>query len=100
MKWVHDTQWNPARCTQVEITPTVAHEESYLEFPSTPGLADFDPADRKFIAAAVVFGPAVEILQATDSRWWPRRAELAAAGVTVRFICEEEVAVRGARRSV
>lgn len=92
MKWVHDNRFVESRCTLVSITPVDGGAEHYVEFPSTAGLAAFDPADRKFVAVVFAHGGNPEILQATDSKWWTLRGELSAAGATVRFVCPSEIA--------
>ncbi|MCI0524309.1 MAG: hypothetical protein L0Y75_03515 [Acidobacteria bacterium] len=50
LKWVLTNWANPNRCVMVAITPVGNDENSFAEFPEAPGLADFDPADRKFVA--------------------------------------------------
>ena len=95
-KWVFDHQWDSSRCTQVTITPD---GDSFAEFPSNEELAEFDLADRKFIAAAVAHGDESSVLQAVDSKWWALRDALAASGVDVTFVCEDTIeALHNAKR--
>ena len=54
-------------------------------------LNDFDPDDRKFIAVAVAHLEQPPILQAVDSQWWDFRDAFRRNGVTVKFICEEDI---------
>jgi hypothetical protein len=67
MKWVHDNRWSLDDSNRVTITK---NGESYDEFPTHEGLADFDISDRKFVAAANAHPQKPPILQATDSKWW------------------------------
>lgn len=85
-RWLSDHR-GTAACRQVDITPD---GEGFVEFPQDPELADFDPADRKFIAVAVASGARPTVLQAVDSKWWSAREALARA-VEVDFLCVAEV---------
>ena len=88
MKWVHDHRfsWHPSN--HVSITKT---GDSYREFPQHPYLADFDIADRKFLAVANAHAEKPPILQATDSKWWKYRDAFADTGIRVEFLCPEYV---------
>ena len=66
-------------------------ETDFQEFPTDPALADFDPDDRKFIAVALAHAENPSILQAVDSAWWTYRDALRQNGVTVDFICEDDI---------
>ena len=63
----------------------------FEEFPDEAGLEDFDPSDRKFVAAARGHGGGPTILQGLDSKWWGWKDALAAAGIVVEFLCPTEV---------
>ena len=78
-------------CDFVSITPVDGLENEFLEFPIDPALANFDPADRKFIAVALAHTDSPSILQAVDSVWWSYRDSLKQNGVTVEFICENDI---------
>ena len=92
LKWLLTNRANPDRCIQVGITPTEGGGDNYDEFPTSPVLDGFDPADRKFVAVALaVDGPAT-VLQAVDTEWWLLRNALRDAGVDVTYVCEEEIA--------
>jgi hypothetical protein len=93
VKWVHDHQWQLAPFDRVAIT---CEGDSWREFPDHPGLAAFDPSDRKFVAVASAHPESPPILQATDSKWWEWRSALAEAGVAVRFLCPEFVRAKHA----
>jgi hypothetical protein len=84
MKWVHDNRWMLPSKDRVEITK---NGESYFEFPSHPGLSQFDISDRKFVAVANAHPNKPPILQATDSKWWGWTKALNEVGVKVHFLC-------------
>ena len=89
--WVLRNWRNPERCDLVHITPVNGSENEFEEFPDDPALNDFDPDDRKFIAVAVAHLERPPILQAVDSQWWDFRDALRENGVTVAFICEDDI---------
>lgn len=78
-------------CDYVSITNVDGLEYEFLEFPSDPALANFDPADRKFIAVALTHADNPPILQAVDSEWWNYRDTLKQNGVTINFICKNDI---------
>lgn len=67
LKWVLTNLANPERCDLVTITPMKGR--GFEEFPDEAGREDFDPADRKFVAAARAHGGGPVILQGLDSKW-------------------------------
>ena len=79
------------RCDLVSITPVAGSENEFEEFPDDPALNDFDPDDRKFIAVAVAHPENPPILQAVDSQWWDFRNLFRRNGVTIEFICEDDI---------
>ena len=85
LKWVHDHRWGFPDEDRVKITKV---NDTYEEFPNHEGLVDFDLSDRKFVAVANAHPATPPILEATDSKWWGWRNALAAAGITVNFLCE------------
>jgi len=88
MKWVHDNRWNLPASDRVPIT---RNGESYDEFPVHRGLANFDKADKKFVAVANVHPDRPPILQATDSKWWGWKDALAKVGISVQFLCPQYI---------
>jgi len=89
LKWLLRNQHNPARCALVELTRT--GPDSFAEFPD-PGLeARFDPSDRKFIAVANAHPEKPPILQASDCKWLNWRGALVSHGITIDFICPDDV---------
>ena len=79
------------QCDFVSITPIDDLETDFQEFPTDPALTGFDPADRKFIAVALAHSEKPPILQAVDSEWWNYRDALRQNGVTIDFICEDDI---------
>lgn len=79
------------QCDFVSITPIDNSENEFHEFPTDPALQGFDPADRKFVAVALTHSEKPPILQAVDSEWWSYRDALHRNGVTIDFICENDV---------
>ena len=79
------------RCDLVSITPVDGSEREFEEFPDDPALDSFDRDDRKFIAVACAHPEKPPILQAVDSQWWDFRDVFRQNGVTVEFICEEDI---------
>jgi hypothetical protein len=90
LKWVYTNWANPERCELVPITAT-DEAKAFEEFPGGPGLDEFDPSDRKFVAVANAHAEKPPILQALDSKWWGWKEALSAAGITVEFLCPSEV---------
>jgi len=91
LKWVHTNYSNPEHCELVRITPRDSSETDFVEFPDDPALKDFDASDKKFIAVAVAHPDKPPILQATDAEWWGMKERFEAAGITIDFLCEEDI---------
>ena len=91
LKWVLINQNNPERCPQVPIHPKSQSENDFLEFPAHPGLARFDPSDRKFVAVSWAHPDRPPILQALDSKWWGFKDVLRECEITVEFLCPEDI---------
>jgi hypothetical protein len=88
-KWLFDHQYQPEFCELVGLSRIDDEPRTFEEFPEGPDLAGFDPADRKFIAAAKASAHAPRVLQATDTKWWTYRDALVKHGVPVEFLCPE-----------
>lgn len=86
MKWVHLNRWSFPEGDRI---PLKKIDSFYVDFPQVPGLDEFDPSDRKFVALAYVHPAKPHILQATDSKWWGWKEALKTAGITVHFLCPE-----------
>ncbi len=93
MKWVLTHQADPIRITRVSITPIPDSEDGndFEEFPQHPGLRAFDRSDRKFVATANACPGKPPILQASDSKWQGWKTALGEAGITVKFLCPDEI---------
>ena len=89
--WVLRNWRNPERCDLIYITPADGSENEFEEFPDDPALSGFDPADRKFIAVALAHLERPPILQAVDGQWWDFRDAFRQHGVTIEFICEDDI---------
>ena len=102
LEWLMRNHENPEQCLKVHITPSV-DGVGFEEFPTAPELSEFDPADKKFIAVAVVYENVhrqkVPILQAVDSNWYGFREAFARNGLLIDFICEENIRLLYERRS-
>lgn len=89
VKWAHDNQANPKRCTQVKIVPKADDPEDFEEFPEDPDLHSFDRSDRKYVAVALACEEDPLVLNATDTDWWRFRGPLKRHRVRVEFLCPE-----------
>ncbi|MFT3856190.1 MAG: hypothetical protein QM742_01305 [Aquabacterium sp.] len=89
LRWLLHRLDDAARCDLVTLVPDPAR--GYASFPDDPVLANFDAADRKFIAVACAHPEHPPILQATDSKWLDWSPALALQGVSVQYLCEAEV---------
>ena len=87
-KWLWSNQANKRRCRQVPVTSVGSNSNDFMEYPTDPELAAFDPDDRIFVAVALASGLNPEILNASDTDWWPVREAFARNGVSIRFLCE------------
>ncbi len=79
------------RCDLVSITTVNGLENEFEEFPLDKALNGFHSKDRKFVAVALAHPNKPPILQATDSHWRDFRDVLSRHGVTVEFICEDDI---------
>ena len=100
LKWVLTNYRNPDRCELVTLTAKDSSETDFDEFPTDPELKKFDPDDRKFIAVALAHPNRPSILQATDAEWWEMRDAFRRAGVTIDFVCQEDIKAISRRRDI
>ncbi|UYZ64722.1 hypothetical protein [Hymenobacter weizhouensis] len=87
--WALRQRNNPARCEQVPLQTDP--DGSFTAFPTDSDLAGFDSSDRKFVALALTHPARPAIVNATDTDWHKDLAALQRHGVTVEFICPEEM---------
>ena len=73
----------------MRITPK--GDGSYHEFPSHSDLRGFDVNDHKFIAVAAAHPERPCVLQAFDSKWWGFRRAFQSCGITIEFLCVDEI---------
>jgi len=90
MKWVHDNSGRRELVYMVGLTPA-AGSHQFEEFPDHPDLGKFDPSDEMFVAVANAHPDNPPVLQAADSKWWGWKEALLACGITVEFLCPDEV---------
>lgn len=89
LKWVLQNKTNRRRVALVALTEHAPNH--FAEFPD-PALADqFDPSDRKFVAAAHAHPGKPVVLQATDSKWLRWHERLIAHGIRVEFLCKRDI---------
>ena len=87
--WALRNRHNPQHCEQ--ITLELDEGESFAAFPTAPELAAFDPADRKFVAAARTHAANPPVVNATDRDWHEHLPALTQHGVRVEFVCPQEM---------
>ena len=87
--WVLRNRRNPERCPLFPLDE-MEGERSFLQFPDDPALSSFDPADRKFVALAVVSG--APVWNAVDPDWWECIEALNRNGIQVEFLCPDFIA--------
>ncbi len=81
---------------RIRITSLTGNGTDFEEFPNEDAsLKNFHKKDRKFVAVALAYqqdsGQEAPILKAEDSGWEEFRDVLAAHGVRVDSICEEDI---------
>lgn len=84
-KWVFDRRWSWDASARPDIEPQGDNVYGVLGGDQ----ADFDPSDRKFVAAAKVSGAPVH--QAADTKWLDWGEALDRHGVRVRFVHEPSI---------
>jgi hypothetical protein len=84
---------NNANASRVDRVPIQEHAvRKFDSFPDDADLTNFDRADRKFVAVACAHPQKPPILQATDSKWLDWEVPLKRCGITVEFICPDDIA--------
>lgn len=92
LKWLLTHEWGGEKVTRVTITPTAEDDEDFEELPRPPADILYDRSDRKFLAVAAAPAEHPPILQAFDSKWWGWQTALSKIGVTIHFLCEDDIA--------
>jgi hypothetical protein len=92
VKWLLQRQGMVRHVSWVSISPTNQEKTKFEEFPKDVPLEEaFDPADRKFVAAANAHPDKPPILEAADSKWLGWEANLGVHGIRVEILCRCEL---------
>jgi hypothetical protein len=91
VRWVLQNQWVEANVSRVVITPRTDAPTTFHELPPPVTGTTYDPSDEKFLAVAAAHPERPPVLQALDSKWWGWQDSLRACGVTVHFLCPDEI---------
>jgi hypothetical protein len=75
--------YGSGKVLRIALQKTVSGE--FEDFPMDPRLSNFDPSDRKFVAAGIV--TETSVYAATDSDWLDHHAVLNENGLEVEFVC-------------
>mgnify|MGYP003376127809 CR=1 FL=1 len=91
LRWVLTNRANPQRCEWVSISPKHPGKDDgdFAEVANIPELEHFDPADKKFVAVALIHPQHPPVINAVDTDWQDYREALEQLGVTVEFVCGE-----------
>jgi hypothetical protein len=87
LQWLFRAGWDPTFCDRVEINCENESEQVFTEFPEHAGLANFDVADRKFVATANAHTSKPPILQAVDAKWKNWEPALNECGIRIEWLC-------------
>lgn len=87
--WLLRNSANARRVEQVALTEQAP--DVFAEFPDAALQASVDPSDRKFLAVAAAHPARPVVWQAADSKWLDWWQPLKAAGVSVEFLCPDDV---------
>ncbi|EIJ43249.1 hypothetical protein BegalDRAFT_2398 [Beggiatoa alba B18LD] len=83
LKWLLQNEQNEKYCQQVSIEGN--------NFVFNGELSNFDEPDKKFVTVANAHPNKPKILQATDCKWLNWENELLERGITVEFLCPEDI---------
>jgi hypothetical protein len=91
VRWVLQNQWVEANVSRVDVTPRTGAATGFQELPPPIAGTTYDPSDEKFLAVAAAHPERPPVLQAFDSKWWGWQDSLKACGLTVHFLCPDEI---------
>ncbi len=92
LKWLLQVQAVAKHVSPVIITSLNQEQTLFAEFPADKALeAAFDPADRKFVAAANAHPERPPILESADSKWLGWELSLARHGIRLEVLCRREL---------
>lgn len=97
-KWLLTHEWGGHRVTRVSITQRDDDPDDFDEVPAAPVGIIYDRSDRKFLAVAAAHLEHPPILQSFDSKWWGWQKSLQEVGITIHFICPEEIQEKHRRK--
>ncbi len=97
VKWALQNNANPLRVACVALHDHA--QRAFVSFPDDPDLANFDSSDRKFVAVAGAHPEKPPVLQAADSKWLAWEKPLRRHGITVEFLCSDDIARFQANKS-
>lgn len=89
LKWLLSNRCNSSRVVNVAITQE--NDDLFAEFSDKALQSEFDPPDRKFVAVASGSPDKPMVWQAADCKWVDWHQRLKAMGVTVEFLCPDDV---------
>ena len=91
----------PEKVAAIDLTPKNQERTKFAQFPPDAALeADFDPADRKFVAASYAHPERPRIVESADSKWLGWEAQLKTHGIKLEVLCRDELqAIRDAKLS-
>lgn len=92
LKWLLQVQADARHVSPVTITPLDQGQTLFAEFPADEALqGEFDPDDRKFIAAANAHSEKPPVLQSADSKWLRWEPKLKVHGIRLEILCRREL---------
>ncbi len=89
LKWLLQRSANPSHVEQVPLKSST--HQVFENFPDEALQAEVDPPDRVFLATAAEHPQRPRVWQAADCKWLDWAQRLKAAGVTVEFLCPNDV---------
>jgi hypothetical protein len=98
LKWLLQHEWGGQRVTRVTITAKSDDPEDFEELPAPDDGTTYDRSDRKFLAVAAAHSDRPHILQSFDSKWWGWQASLGKCGVSIHFLCPDEIRAKHAAK--
>ena len=84
------------RVQEYKITKTA--DNTYVEFPESPELNDFDLSDRKFVALAKAHPLHPCIYNGSDTDWWDYKEALEKEGIHIVFLCEKYMIAKSKKK--
>jgi len=97
LKWILTNEWNSKRITRVPISEKREDPEDFHEL-AVPVSVQYDRSDKKFLAVAAAHPEHPVILQSFDSKWWGWQKELEKIGVSILFLCPEEISKKHSKK--